>query len=620
MTAPSTTHRRSIHRLCTLALAAVLAGCGGGLDESGPSAQALPESAEVPDQEAMSAFADWSLELQQQTALGTLTGLPEAESEAPQQLPAESEPGPDMTAQALRVAPARSAMFGGLPASSLWLPQDIRPSSTCQAAYVPPAWLRSGRPASPSAPLLLNAADLAPLKRQFAAGPFLRRHDFAPGSPGEMSRVLSSAGRFLSAGEPKLSASNAESMRPRHGSLARDAAFSYTVYPDPVVLNAVRQYLREQIALPFNDFASALCVRQANGSVRDAWFGEAAWLARFVVTYDAVRGDLGAQERIDTELFIRRNAYFLAAQLDYGLGFLFPQRTLGVYTSRGASAAAKRPEEAYLSDRVDTNGDCRIDGGDAPARQWIHAYVGSDGSLGPRLSVLSQWYNNRRSTSAMAIGLAGVLLNDSELTVRAKRYFFEWLAYGVYSDGSEGEYARNGDYCIPNQGLIYAASNIQGAVLLGDVLARRGDTSLFSFSTREGLFGSEVSSPAQGAKSLATVVRAQIELTNRNRNWYRYTGVGTSPANNNTHLGRVDARYMGTGSSVDNFHQVGLLLGARYFQGVPVRELILRDPKVSKLAWPGSTGRNVATGFGSQVGAWTDVFNLYPSALLIRAD
>jgi hypothetical protein len=61
----------------------------------------------------------------------------------------------------------------------------------------------------------------------------------------------------------------------------------------------------------------------------------------------------------------------------------------------------------------------------------------------------------------------------------------------VWADGSEGEYLRNGDYCIPKQGVIYAASNIQSALLVSRLLTRQGDRSLIDFRTRDGLFGTE---------------------------------------------------------------------------------------------------------------------------------
>ena len=506
-----------------------------------------------------------------------------------------------------------------LPPNQRELLSAIRATANCRAAFFLPADLLAAAPVPLGHPLTMDAADVQSGALQLLQGPFLSQGDFRAGTPDELGRLLRNKAKFLGAGEVAWTTSTDASVRATHGSLARDAAFVHLLQPDAALLARIKAYLLTQAAEPLNDFGSQICIRAADGSIKDAAFGEASWLARYIVTYDAVRQGLSAADRLAIENFVRRNAYFLAAQQDYGFNYIFPQRASGNYAVRGASAAATLEQERWLYKRFDTNDDCAVDAKDASSSFAAHAYVQADGTLGPRLSVLSQWYNNRKAISALAMGAAGLLLGDSELQLRAKRYVLEWLTYSVYADGSEGEYARNGDYCVANQGLVYAHSNLQAAALLADMLARKGDNSLVGFTTRDGLFGTE-SSTGQPAKSIEGVIATHLQLATGRRAWYQHRGDQVQQlVTSARHLGRMDANIYKAARATDGYHHLGLLLVAKRFPNQPIQGVVLRDPTATSLAWPGSTGNAVATGFGSWVGAWTDVMNVYPSALLLRA-
>lgn len=631
----SSARRRRLQWVITGSVA-LLAACGGGLED--PTATPSGTPAGMVDAENDRPQDERSLMMAAQALLGTFDA-PDSELQpsagqlsmtvAVDAAEASSMDGatPDMVVQAqlsmgrITLAPVRRQVLpslSGLSTSSLNLMADSWPSPTCRLAFLPPARLTAPAPVAAAGLLTMDAAELTAMRRQLTNGPFLAKGDFLLGSPDEMDRLKRSAAAFLIQGEVALTTSTADGLRPTHGSTARDAAFLNLLAPSASMLSAVRAYLISQARTEVNDFSTQLCLRNQDGSVRDAWYGEASWLARYIATYDAVRAGLGAADRLQVENFIRRNAYFLAAQLDYGFNYLFPKRAEGNYAVRGASAAAKSEADQYVSKRQDTNGDCRVNAADDTRAYPVYAYARADGSAGPRLSVLSQWYNNRKSVNALAIGMAGALLQDHELVVRGKRYFMEWLTYGVYPDGSEGEYIRNGDYCVVNQGLIYAASNVQGAALLADILARRGDNDLIGFSTRDGLFGS-ASAVADQPKSLAMVAETHLDLATGKRTWYWHRGdLKVQRIDAAQHLGRMDSLVFGTGRPVDSYHQLGLLLAAKRFPAVPIRATVLRDRSVTALRWPGSTGNAVATGFGSWAGAWTDAFNIYPSALLLR--
>ena len=508
---------------------------------------------------------------------------------------------------------AGDVTLASLPAVKRDLLSFVEPTATCDLAYLSPDWVVATESVPPADPMAWSRADLSAIRRQFSEGPFLRADDFARGSPADLQRVRRNAEQFVANGEKPWTPTTSEHSRPAYGTLARDAAFYQWILPSASTLAKLRAYLTAQAADPLNDFSQRVCLRQMDGSVRDAYFNEANWLARYLMTYDMVRAKLPPAERLLIENYIRRQAYFMAAHIDWGVNFVFPKRAAGDYTAR--SSAASAPEaQRWATIQVDIAGDC---GPSRPCRAQypVYAYARADGSAGPRLSVLTQWYNNRKSIASLAVGAAGVLLGDSELTLRAERYFMEWLTYSVFPDGSEGEFIRNGNYGIPLQGVTYAASNVQGAALLADMLARQGDRSLLDFSTRDGLFGT-ASVGDQPAKSLALVISTRLDLATGRRDWYWHQpGREVQSPGPATSLGSATVGLNQGKIVADEFHTLGLLLVAQHFPSLPIRGFVLRDRKVTQLPWPGSSGRPVDSGAGS----WTDVFNLYPSALLLRA-
>jgi len=456
-------------------------------------------------------------------------------------------------------------------------------------------------------------AELAVWRSRVSTGPFVKDGDYTSGSPGDWNRITANAKLMTTTGEAAVTSATTLTA---HGTLARDAAFYQLIKTDGTTTAAVKKYLLAQISNPVLDFPTTLCFRDAAGATQDGWFFNASWLLRYIATYDFMRGNLTNAERLNIENFIRRNAYFLAAHNDWGLAFVFPSRLTGNYTSVGASAAAKTAASIWLYKQFDTNSDCKFDANDSPTNYVDNSYIAANGTVGPKLSVLSQWYNNRRSTVAAAFGSAGVLLGDADLIASSKRYFMEWLTYSVWEDGSQGEYSRNGNYCIGGQGLIYSAFNEQGATLMARILARQGDRSMANFSTTAGMYGSE-SSSASKAKSLEMVISTRLNLITGQTKWFYHQPWKSVPTYNAIdRIGAADSQYLGTGKPIDSYHELGLLQGVGLFPRISTTAtaVIMRDQKVTTLRFPGSTGNMVSPGYGN----WTDAFNALPAALLIR--
>jgi hypothetical protein len=585
----------------SLILATCLAGCSGG--PHAPGALALGEASTT------SAATTWASAARAE--LTTPARQPGADSAAPE---AAAGDAPVPTRLLGRAASMTGLGYASTnPAATT---HGVGKIAACMRGYSAPQALARSTPAPlPSrGGVFYTPAELALWRQRIARGPFVADGDFTRGSPGDWKRIAGNARRFMTHGEPAFAPEAPHSNIFTYGTLARDAAFHELITTDGTAVAPLRSHLLAQARNPALDFPTTLCITTLAGSTSDSRFAEATWLLRYVVTYDFVRGSLASAERVTIENFIRRNAYFLAATSDYGLATVFPARHSGNYAKRASAAAPARQAATWWAKHFDTNGDCTVDARDDATAYPMYAYVRSDGTLGPRISVLSQYYNNRRSVATTAYGAAGVLLGDADLIASAKRYFMEWLTYGVWADGSQGEYARNGDYCIAPQGLIYGASNEQGAAMLARLLARQGDHTLIEFNTTEGLFGSQ-SPDASSPKSLELVVGTRLKLLTGQLDWYFHQpwratqeiGAGSS-------LGNFEVRYMGGKRAMDDYHELGLLPAAAMLNRLPLSGVVLRDRAVTSLRFPGATGNPVATGHGT----WSDAFGALPAVLLLR--
>ncbi len=489
-------------------------------------------------------------------------------------------------------------------------------NSSCKVSYAAPASLTTTTPAPrPSVGgVFYTNAELAVWKQRLAAGPFLKANDFTKGSPGDWERINQNAADFIKNGDKGPLTTSATDEFARLGTGARDAAFLFLMTADGNAFTAVKTYLLAQVKNPAVDFPARLCLTDNNNWNPDGYYYQASWLLRYVATYDFVRSALSSADRVTIENFIRRNAYMLATQTDAALVNVFPNRLKGDYSKKQGPASATNGIVSWWSKRYDTNGDCKVDSSDMASAAPVYAYVKSDGVVGPRLTELSQFYNNRRAATALTFGAVGLVLGDAVLISSAKRYVFEWLTYGVWPDGSQGEYARNGDYCIPQQGVIYSAANTASAALLATLLSRQNDTTLTAFKTRDGLFGSESTGTAPD-KTLALPVQTQLGLINGTIKWYYHKPwlPKQTPPEADAMTG-FRSYYMKSTQPLENYQELGLLPAAKILPSTNIAGMVLRDKTVTSLPFPGATGNPVTTGWGN----WNDPFNALPAALLIR--
>jgi|GEM_PF-3859861 len=316
----------------------------------------------------------------------------------------------------------------------------------------------------------------------------------ADGTPGDFDRIKGYADAFLanpSASLWKGTTVPGDNYPIYEGINLQQAAFCYQIYKksNPTLANryaaAARTALLQQIAMPNTDVSKWVLA-----TVFQTGVNESRWITRLVFATDYLSSYLSAADKTTLNTWFLNQANFMAAHIqNREVGQCFPRRLQNDYTVVGRDA--KPAGELYG----------KFKPGNTYGDGFIYSHVNANGSLGNRISFLSTWWNNRNADKVTMIGMVGLYLNNNNLIFQAKQYAKEWLKYSVYPDGTMGEYERNGNYNLPQQGMSYSAINIWQYILLAEGTARRGDTELYTYTTSVGMHGTE-----GGTKSLRLVV------------------------------------------------------------------------------------------------------------------
>lgn len=138
-------------------------------------------------------------------------------------------------------------------------------------------------------------------------------------------------------------------------------------------------------------------------------------------------------------------------------------------------------------------------------RSWT--YKDSVGTYHNRIYHLHlQWYN-AMAYESIWMAHYGALKDDNSILDWTKIWFEEYLTYASFPDGSTGESNRNNSYDRPQTGTMhYEVVVLECAIMIADLLARRGDFSLYQFHTANGMQGSE-----GGDKSILNNINSKIE-------------------------------------------------------------------------------------------------------------
>ena len=321
--------------------------------------------------------------------------------------------------------------------------------------------------------------------------------DGADGTPGDWGRIKQYADDYLANPTANLwqgSATQGANYPTYEGVKLQQAAFCYLLFKNsnPTLANqyaaAVRTGLLQQITITA---ANISLWNMAN--TNENGVNESRWITRLVVATDYMKDYLSVADKTLLNTWFTAQATFMAAQVHgNGPSQCFPQRLNNNYTV--VSLDAKPAGETYG----------KYLSGEYPDG-YLYTHRNADGTLGNRISHLATHWNNRNADKMNMVGMVGYLTSNANLIFQAKLYAKEFIKYSVYPDGTMGEYERNNDYSIPQQGMAYGAVNMWQVIMLADAGARKGDMEMYNYSTTAGLHGTEV--PTGGtAKSLRTTV------------------------------------------------------------------------------------------------------------------
>ena len=125
---------------------------------------------------------------------------------------------------------------------------------------------------------------------------------------------------------------------------------------------------------------------------------------------------------------------------------------------------------------------------------------------GPNVIGFHAVYNNRRSAAPPLLAAIGLVYNDTEWNRCAKRWWKEWIRYGIWPDGTPQDFVRGTMGDGPSSGWGYSAGQVTQMSAMADMYARAGDLELINYSTSEGTHGTE-----GGPKTLKLVVKTMGE-------------------------------------------------------------------------------------------------------------
>ena len=429
-------------------------------------------------------------------------------------------------------------------------------------------------------------------RERAANGPYKSAGDVSENSPGDWNRIVRNTDRFLADPSavrytPDLPSGCAPRDFPRPrlehdggATLLRDAAFYSLVTGDTDAREAVAEELLAQADEDSTDFSDRdqYCQYELwDGAV----FTVAHWMNKLLFAYDYVGRDAfteAEQEKLDSWFYEAANFFAkdINGNAEGGLAQVFPDRWDGDHSIRSW---------------IKENPSCD---------RYNDTYNGGDDTC-----KIARYYNNRRSSIARFVGIAGIYLDthgfsaDHDLSVdeikrTAKLFAKEFLAYGVYPEGAQGDFHRATEQ-LPDKGWSYSAVVTGDMVTLADHFARAGDTSLYDYQTSDGAQGTagEISDGYDsGPKTLRFVARSQA----------RYV---TGAYDRHIKGGRIDGEH----GSWKGLTDITFAHGNAYWDDDLLSDLAHRDGR-------GLSGypEDPAITVGTEV-PWTGVGGIYPGVL-----
>jgi len=430
--------------------------------------------------------------------------------------------------------------------------------------------------------LHVTAEELAIWQTRAVSGPYKTTSDVSTNSPGDWDRIAANALTFKNAAKPyqqwagQVAAScyNLSSGTPPgrgQGENLNNAAFYYLVKGDTAYGNLVVTDLLAQAAVTGTNFADTVRWCHTIWDDPEPAYGVTMWLTKLLFAYDYVKGNMTSGQRTTMETWFHNAGTYWEANIDLLVEDAYPNRDTDNYTNPSGA-------------------------GDGLGSQVL--YYG-----GPTNDFWGEHWNNRSSNMVRFFTLVGIMVNDTFLIDRGKRWFKEWIKYNVYPDGTAGEFYQWPSFG-PCNGWDYASYIIGDMIDIADALARTGDTELYTYSTSVGRNNGNHDTSG-GPKSIQQVFTRFLEYADHTV--LRY---GTATAGNNG-----NANYLI--DSFDDVHSASfvsdslVVLGNLYFQSAWAKTVYMRTATntVAYPAVPESSGWNV----------WGGAWGAYPGVMFMFA-
>jgi len=430
--------------------------------------------------------------------------------------------------------------------------------------------------------LHVTSDELAIWQTRATSGPYKTTGDVSTNSPGDWDRITTNANTFKNAGKPyqqwagQTSAScyNLTSGSPPSRSQGENllcAAFYYLVTGDTAYGNPVVTDLLAQAAVTGTDFSNATRWCTTSPDDPEAAYAVTMWLTKLLFAYDYVKGNMTSGQRTTMETWFHDAGTYWEKIVDLLIENAFPNRDTDDYSNPSGAG----------------------DGGGSKV-----LYFG-----GPTNDFWGEHWNNRCSNMVEFFTCVGVMVNDSNLKDRGKRFFKEWMQYNVFADGTPGEFYRweNG---FPVLGWDYAMMVVGPMVTTADVLARAGDTELYDYSTSNGRNNGNHDTSG-GPKSLLQIITTCNQYTD-----HTITRYGTATAGNNGNSNYlIDTNDEVSGEQHNS--DVDLVIANLYYQNAYNKTIYMRTAS-GTVAYPASP---VTGGWGVWGGAW----GVYPGVMFMFA-
>ena len=415
---------------------------------------------------------------------------------------------------------------------------------------------------------LLSEDELELQRTRAANGPFRVPGDFSANSPGhwtEMAATMrldfSSARwegptRFNADGSVQnlhtLGQANATANDPPHATrrMAHDmmsAAYAAAITDNHEVAAAITREIEYQATRPNLDYSNTTrWPRLRNGQryYRDVnpLFMHAAWVRDYVLAYDITKA-MGHTSPSVEQWFLNLaelNEWALHADI----GGVWPRRRSNVYDP-------PPPGHHSMTVRRDTR-----DANGSPVDYLRGSWV----------------FNNRRCHQAGLVGLVGVVLDNNYYKEEFKRYVREWVMFGHRaSDGYKGD-ANRGTDSFPQLGFSYSLRGMDALIPAMDALARQGDTSLYEFSSSNGLTSGSIGTNQH--KTMEDVLDSYVRWI-RGTMPRQYTAGGSPPTN--SIVGNPSYRIRSrTNRGNEIIHDAALLMPANYYNRMDWHDAVMR--------------------------------------------